>query len=226
MDYFIAIDFDGTVTEVDITDAVISEFAGPEWKISEDLWECGLIGSQECLETQMSLINAPIETLLAYIEQFSINDSFTDFAAFLNGQRIPFAIISDGFRPFIERLLNKAGLNGIPVYANNLFKKDGATATAFPYAIPDCPSATCKCMVSERLCDSRPVILVGDGRSDFCIAEKAAFVFSRGRLTEYCVDRGIPHQPFSGFREVGEGIKNMIVGLQPEHHGLFQKVHN
>lgn len=226
MDYFVAIDFDGTVTDVDITDAVISEFAAPEWKISEELWECGIIGSQECLETQMSLIDASQGELLAYIEQFSIKASFSDFTAFLKGRKIPFAIISDGFRPFIERLLNKAGLKDIPVYANNLFNKAGKTATAFPYATPDCPSATCKCMVSERLGKSRPVILVGDGRSDFCIAEKAAFVFSKGRLTEYCIDRGIPHQQFSGFREVEKGIRNLLEGLQPEQRGLLQKIHN
>lgn len=47
MDYFLAVDFDGTVAQFDVTDAVLEEFAGNEWLTIEKLWDEGRIGSQK-----------------------------------------------------------------------------------------------------------------------------------------------------------------------------------
>jgi 2-hydroxy-3-keto-5-methylthiopentenyl-1-phosphate phosphatase len=35
--------------------------------------------------------------------------------------------------------------------------------------------------------------LIGDGRSDFCVAREASFVFAKGRLADHCEAEGIPH---------------------------------
>lgn len=200
--YFAAIDFDGTVTDVDIIDAVLQEFARPEWREVEALWEQGIIGSGECLERQMSLVDRPLEKLLEYIDGFSIDSTFKDFVAALDARGIPYAVISDGFQVFIERLLANAGLGQVPVCANLLRGERGALKTVFPFSQPGCPSANCKCAAVAELSRGRSLIVIGDGRSDFCLAHKAQHVFTKKKLCGYCRENNIPHTPFDSFAEI------------------------
>jgi 2-hydroxy-3-keto-5-methylthiopentenyl-1-phosphate phosphatase len=200
--YFVAIDFDGTVTDVDIIDAVLQKFARPEWDEVETLWEQGIIGSRECLERQMGMVDRPLDQLLDYIDRFAIDKTFGDFIDLLDESQIPFAIVSDGFQVFIERLLENAGLRRMPIIANRLREEQGRLTTAFPYAGQYCNAANCKCMAVQDLSKDRSLILIGDGQSDFCLAHKAGLVFTKKKLTDYCQRHKIPHSPFENFAEV------------------------
>jgi 2-hydroxy-3-keto-5-methylthiopentenyl-1-phosphate phosphatase len=209
-DFFVSIDFDGTVTTTDITDAIIKEFAKPEWEQAERQWEDGVLGSRECLATQMSLIEAPMEDLLAYTKNFSVHNSFIPFINFLRESGIPHAIISDGFNVFIEHLLTDAGIEGVPVYANRLTYDKGMLKALFPFTNAKCSSGTCKCKTAERAGGKLPVIHVGDGRSDFCLAEKAAYVFSKGKLTGHCRENTIAHSSFDSFNHIEKNLRLLI----------------
>lgn len=201
-EFFVAIDFDGTVSPVDITDAVIKKFAPAGWEDAERLWDYGFIGSRECLQQQMSLIEAPLPELLNYVDNFSIDKHFPEFVDYLRAENIPFAIISDGFRIFAERLLKNAGLENLPVYANKLGESNGRLKISFPNSNEHCLSGTCKCAVAENLGEGLPVILIGDGRSDFGLAEKATHVISKGTLSMYCEEMGIAYTPFDSFTDM------------------------
>jgi len=211
----LAIDFDGTVTDVDIIDAILQSFARPEWQDVESLWEQGIIGSRECLERQMAMVEQPLSKLLEYVDGFSIDDTFRDFTRFLEARSIPYAIVSDGFQVFIERLLANAGLGRIPVYANILREEQGALKTIFPYSQPDCNSANCKCTAVSGMGRKRALILVGDGRRDFCLAHKSSHVFAKKALTGYCFDNNIPHTPFDSFSEITAFLKTKRIRLSP-----------
>jgi len=214
--HFVAIDFDGTVTNVDLVDSILETFARPEWREVEKLWEKGLIGSRQCLETQMSMVDCSLDKLLAYVDNFSIDKTFLDFTVFLHDHHIPYAILSDGFQVFIERLLSNAGLKGVPVYANILTDHNGKLKTLFPHSRQDCDAAHCKCMVADRLGNGLPTIVIGDGRSDYCLANKSRYVFTKSKLTEYCTTNGIPHTPFDDFISIAQRL-TMLEGpvLQP-----------
>ncbi len=208
---FITIDFDGTVVDTDITDSIIARYARPGWQEAERLWEEGRIGSRECLATQMSLIDAPLEKVMAHIEGFSVHESFPPFVGFLESANIPFCIVSDGFRIITEKLLDKAGLGGIPVHANILEDGESGLVCRFPYIHESCESGTCKCMVARKMGGGLPVIHIGDGRSDFCLAKIAFHVFSKGLLTDYCRDYQIPHTAYTDFRTVEAGIRSLVL---------------
>ena len=226
--FFISLDFDGTVTDRDITDAIIQEFAAPEWEEAERLWEAGSIGSRECLSVQMSLIDAPLRRVLAHADKFSLAPGFTGLVDFFRKHEVPFCIISDGFLVVIERLLANAGLKGIPVYANTLAEENGRLKASFPYSRAQCSSGTCKCRVAGKLSRGLPVIHIGDGRSDFCVAEKAAYVFSKGKLTGHCKASGLAHTAFEHFRTVEEGLAILLAHTPPAegaeiHHAYHER---
>jgi 2-hydroxy-3-keto-5-methylthiopentenyl-1-phosphate phosphatase len=213
-EFFVAIDFDGTVTDVDLLDAILKSFADPRWRDAEALWERGLMGSRKCLEIQMSLVREPLDGILNFLDDFTVGEDFVRFVSFLRRRHIPFAVISDGFEEFIRRILSNAGMAKMPVYANSLKRDNGTYRSLFPYAYPDCPSATCKCRVADDLSKGLPVLLIGDGRSDFCLARKSSFAFTKNSLTEYCRSNAISHVPFSDFREIEEQLKHAGVRLR------------
>lgn len=199
---FVSIDFDGTITDSDITDEILKAFAKPEWEEVERQWEEGIIGSRECLSLQFSLIDSPIEKILRYADCFSPNKSFPSFIEFLRENKIPFAIISDGFDIFIRRILSNAGIEGVPLFANKVGNNGKGLKTIFPYMGKDCLFGICKCSVAKKLSNGSKIFHIGDGRSDFCLSEKVAYTFSKGKLTDYCKRKNIPHSSFKDFRDI------------------------
>jgi len=71
-------DFDGTITRVDATDAVLEAFALPAWQGWEQRWVNGEITSQECLARQVELIQADRETLAAFAANLPIDEGILD----------------------------------------------------------------------------------------------------------------------------------------------------
>jgi len=220
--FFVSIDFDGTIANFDITDLVIQKFAKDGWQEAEELWEKGIIGSKECLTIQISLIEEKLEYILDYLKNFSIDETFIEFTDFLKKNNIPFAIVSDGFKIFIEEMLKNAGLKDIPIYANELIETEGGLKAIFPYSKENCISGVCKCNVVEKLNQGLPIIHIGDGRSDFCIAEKASYIFSKGKLTDYCTKKNIPHFPFKNFKDIQKAI-NLFLNFNPENYKFVIK---
>ncbi len=56
-----------------------------------------------------------------------------------------------------------------------------------------CEAGTCKCL--SAFTQSGCTVLVGDGRSDFCVAAAADVVFAKDKLAEHCRLAGIPFRP-------------------------------
>lgn len=206
IDCFLAVDFDGTIAETDVTDAVLERFASKEWLAVEELWLNGAIGSRECLARQIELVDADLVTVFSFIDGITIDSHFGRFVSFVDDKRLACAIISDGFAPFIRRILIGAGHDGLPVYANDVVEENGRLRASFPDSDDECLAGTCKCTLAEKLSGDRPVVLIGDGGSDFCLASKASFVFAKDKLAAYCRQKGIPHIEFADFGEVIEGL--------------------
>ncbi|MBP2642711.1 MAG: 2,3-diketo-5-methylthio-phosphopentane phosphatase [Firmicutes bacterium] len=206
LECFLAIDFDGTISEVDVTDAVLSKFAGAEWLEIEKRWSNGEIGSRQCLSEQIELIGADLETVLKFVDTVRIDSEFARFVTFVRSVGLAHAIISDGFCVFIRRILANAGIIGVPVFANNLKEQSGKWKTFYVNSFPGCPAGTCKCAVVERLRTNLPVVLIGDGRSDFCLADKADFIFAKGKLSEYCKERNLPYLEYKDFSDVTQNL--------------------
>ena len=113
------------------------------------------------------------------------------------------AVVSDGLDYPIQVAMLKAGLPKMPVYANKMAFRPNGLSLSFPHGSPTCEtgSGVCKCAVARSL-DPATVVLVGDGRSDFCLAKSADHVFAKGSLIRFCEKENIPHTPFATFSDV------------------------
>jgi len=206
-------DFDGTVTKEDVIDRILEEFADSMWMDIEQSWVNGDIGSRDCLAMQTRLIKPTERDLLNFAEGIRIDETFIDFARYCQSKAVEVVILSDGINLFIKSILNRYGLNDIRVFSNSLGSTAEGYEMFFPYFRKDCLSRSgiCKCKMMEKLSSPLNInILVGDGRSDFCIAHKADLTFAKSALLEFCRVEKIPHIEHSEFRDVMEWLKNQI----------------
>lgn len=213
-------DFDGTITNVDVTDLVLTQLAHPSWRAIEQEWARGLIGSRECLERQMALVEASRGDLNALVDSISIDPGFPRFSRYLLSRKIPFYVLSDGFDYIIRRVLRRSVLkrrlrNGGDLFASGLKVSGRRVLTTFPFSGPPCEHdcATCKATIIRRLRrDHAPVIFIGDGLSDRFAAEASDLVFAKRGLMAYCREKSIPCRVFETFADVENAIKGLVGG--------------
>jgi 2-hydroxy-3-keto-5-methylthiopentenyl-1-phosphate phosphatase len=221
-------DFDGTITELDVTDCILTQFADPAWMLVEQQWVRGEIGSRQCLKRQMGLVRASAKDLNELIDSVRLDPHFKEFYRQLRKLAIPLYVLSDGFDYVIRRVLRRAGLtgplgNGSRLFASSL-RVDGARLlTSFPHPLAPCEHgcATCKPSVMRRLSAGySPSIFIGDGLSDRFAVEESDLVFAKKRLLEHCRDKGIACIPFETFADIATALTGLVgLGETGTRHG-------
>lgn len=204
------IDFDGTITLKDTTDEILERFADPLWRDVEDDWLAGRIGSRQCMERQVALLRATPTELDDFIAKVEIDWGFKSFVRSCQRRNIRLVVASDGFDRVITAVLGRAGLAFLPVVANHLAPvgHDRWQMTS-PFAAGDCASGTCKCAVAGSF--QRPMtLLVGDGKSDHCVAGEADFTFAKAGLVRHCRDNNLPHRPFTSFAQAVDLLEELV----------------
>jgi 2,3-diketo-5-methylthio-1-phosphopentane phosphatase len=211
-------DFDGTISQLDVTDLVLTQLAHPSWREVEVEWARGLIGSRECLERQMALVSASTKELNALVDSVPIDPHFAKFYRFLRRRAVPFYVVSDGFDIIIRRVLKNAGLNGPLRNGTHLFSsvlkvRGRRLEPSFPYAGPSCKHdcATCKAeIIRQRRRSGSAVIFIGDGLSDRFAAQSADIVFAKRQLLAFCRENGITCRPFETFAQIEAELAIML----------------
>ena len=203
-------DFDGTITSLDVTDAVLETFALPAWREWEARWVRGEITSQECLARQVELIQTDRDTLVQFAAELPIDEGIFALDRRCAQHGVPLTIVSDGIDLLVEAVLRRHGLLHLPVFSNHLRWDDqGHPTLSFPFAADNCESGagTCKCSLT-RQSDSVSTyrVYIGDGRSDQCVSAKIQTVFAKGTLRDWCGLNGIPCIPFDTLTEVSEHL--------------------
>ena len=207
-------DFDGTISVQDATDFILSRFADPEWQDIEAQWKQGAVGSAQCMQRQVALIRTTRQQLDAALDEIEIDPSFPAFAGYCRAQRIPLTILSDGVDYFIHRILAHHCLPPLPVIANQLTigGHNGYTRYQLTSCFSEvtCQSAAgmCKCLCVDAAIGTR--VYIGDGRSDFCVANKPELVFAKGNLAQYCERQGIALIRYRRFADVTRALKRRV----------------
>jgi 2-hydroxy-3-keto-5-methylthiopentenyl-1-phosphate phosphatase len=209
MKFEITIDFDGTVTLADTTDLMLERFADPKWREVEAEWVEGRIGSRECLARQAALLHVSPDEIDATLDTVETDLSFPPFVQEAHALGATTKIVSDGFDRFIEPILARIGMK-IPLVCSRLVSQGARSWRAeFPHSSDDCRSegGVCKCAAAAI---GKFRLLIGDGRSDFCLAQESDFVFAKDKLVEFCREQQIPHRSIASFRDARAHMKEIF----------------
>jgi 2-hydroxy-3-keto-5-methylthiopentenyl-1-phosphate phosphatase len=207
-------DFDGTIAVEDVIDSLLDRFGRPGWEILERDWRAGVIGSAVCMAGQVALLDMSRADLDRHLDGLHIDHGFAAFVKATIEYGIPMEIVSDGLDHAIHAILANHGIDSLPTVANHLNQVDTrAWNLTSPYSAAGCRSGTCKCARAEvAKARGGKTLLIGDGASDFCAADRVDFVFAKNRLIEHCRAAGIPYVPIASFDEAIELLPALIDG--------------
>ena len=208
----IACDFDGTVTQNDVTNFLLATLADSRWRQIEAAWEAGLISSRECMVQQIPLIRGGWGAIEAQLAQVELDPTFPAFAFWCKEQRVPLWIVSDGLDRVISTVFARAHVTVDRVWANHLEESSlGELSISFPHSSVDgaCCAGLCKCQVIGHGAAEALRVVIGDGRSDWCWAAHADVVFAKSQLLTHCRAQGVPCAKFSDFNEIQQALTLM-----------------
>ncbi len=208
-------DFDGTVAVNDVGNEFFKRFGEFEPFHTE------LINGDISIKNYYNKVIESLKIGLTSdeIENFALENAidpyFLKFFEFCFSKNIDVTIVSDGFDVYIKPILKKNKLENLKIFCNLLFADvQGRIKPVFPLADEscNCNSASCKRNAMLSCLDENTIsVFVGDGFSDYCIAEHADVVFAKKNLAAYCNEKRIPHYPFSNFFDVYRILSNAIV---------------
>lgn len=212
-------DFDGTIAVEDVIDSLLDRFGRPGWEILERDWRAGIIGSAVCMAGQVALLDMSHDELDAHLRGLNIDHGFAAFVKATVEHDIPMEIVSDGLDHAIHAILARHGIDRLPTVANHLLQTGSREWNlTSPFSAGGCRSGTCKCArVEVAKTRGGKTLLIGDGASDFCAADRVDFVFAKNRLIEHCRAAGIPYAPIASFDEAIELLPALLDGRLPPH---------
>jgi 2,3-diketo-5-methylthio-1-phosphopentane phosphatase len=195
------LDFDGTISTVDVGMHVLERAASPEWWELHEQFERGEIGSRECIAAQWALVDGDGATLRAVAAEVALDPGFVPLVDALRDAGAELAVVSDGFGFYLR---DACAPLGIDVFTNAV---DFATGELhFPHSDPACACASCGVCKPAPIRDAqrrgRTTVLIGDGASDRQAALVADVVFAKGSLAAWCSTSGVTYTRFDTLDDV------------------------
>jgi 2,3-diketo-5-methylthio-1-phosphopentane phosphatase len=204
------VDSDGTITLDDVGNQFFLTFGGPACNDLVRQYHDGLLSAQELFRREAAAIGsvAP-EACDAFIDRQKVSAGFPRFIDYCRSSGIGVAIVSDGLDYYINRILVRNGITGVPVFCNRLrftAAENGKSALAieFPYECTECQRCACckRNIVLTRSGEDDIIGYIGEGFSDQCAAEYADIVFAKDSLQRYCQEKNISYLPYGDFNDV------------------------
>ncbi|MBI1825285.1 MAG: MtnX-like HAD-IB family phosphatase [Planctomycetes bacterium] len=200
------IDFDGTLTQTDVLDALIEKYSRDDsWRAVEESWRDGRIGSRACLEFEFNLLRIRDHELDADIREVQLDAGAKALFGLLRNHGVPTTILSDGVDWIIERIIRRAGIPLPEIRANSARHEGESLQLVCLGNNPICTAAAahCKCASRDKLHKTgRMSIYIGDGQSDLCAARGCEIVFAKNHLAEAFAREGQPIRKFVTLHDV------------------------
>ena len=202
-------DFDGTVTEEDVSFLLLDAFAPGDWRKPLADYRQNKI-SVDCFNRQaFALVKAGRKTLAEFLRgRARLRRGFRELVDCCRQKGFRPVIVSNGLKFYIDILLGDAGITGIEVFAaQTRFRPRGIEVR---YIGPDGEQAEKGLKeLYARLFLSRGyrLIYLGNGVSDIYPARLAHYVFARDDLLSLCARENVPCTPFADLNDVVRGLE-------------------
>lgn len=208
----VLVDYDGTISQVDVSEQLLTRFLARDWHDDDDEYDAGLIGSRTFFGRQMPKFEGRYEEVVAFAGAQPHDPGFARFVRAAGALGVPVEVVSDGLGFFIAPALESLGVPHVPVVtAQTIF--DGSRARmAFPNGNPDClVCGTCKRQrVLAHQAAGRTVVFIGDGESDRYAAAYSDVIFAKQDLISLCGKEGWPFIEWHDFAEIQDWLESSV----------------
>jgi len=202
-------DFDGTVTEEDISFLILDAFADGDWRKLLTQYREKRISVGSFNTRAFTMVKEDEETLNQFVRgRFELRAGFRRLVEYCREKEFRFVIVSNGLDFYIKTILETIELDDIEVYAaQTCFGTDGVEACYFGPEGNELQDDFKKAYVRQFLNEGYRIVYVGNGDSDIPSARLAQHVFATGQLLEYYKAESLGCTPFTDFTDVVNGLR-------------------
>jgi 2-hydroxy-3-keto-5-methylthiopentenyl-1-phosphate phosphatase len=195
------LDFDGTISTVDIGDHVAERLAPPTWRDVDAEYVAGEIGSRVALLELWDLLPHDEAQLRAVASEVPLDPGLRPLVDGLRAGGAEVTVVSDGFGFYADDVCEQLRLE---LLTNRPDWETGELL--FPHQDRCCPCTSCGVCKQAPLKDAhrrgRTTVLVGDGASDRKAALLADVVFAKDALARWLRFNQVPFRPFTTLDDV------------------------
>jgi len=202
-------DFDGTITEEDISFLLLDAFAQGDWRRLLQEYKEHKISVGHFNTKAFAMVKAGKQTLLEAIKgKVKVRAGLQELIAYCAERNFRLVIVSNGLDFYIKTILEDIGLENLEVYAaQTQFCLEGLEVK---YVGPDgkkLDDGLKEAYIKSFLEQGYRVIYIGNGDSDIFPAEYAHQIFARGELLAYCKENNLRCKPFGNLTDVVRGLQ-------------------
>ena len=209
-------DFDGTITEEDVSFMLLDTFADGDWRRLLGDYRQGKISVGRFNAEAFAMIKADRQSLLGAIkDKVEIRAGFRELAAYCRGRGLRFVIVSNGLDFYIKAILSDINVDNIEVFAaETRFPPQGLQVQ---YIGPDGSYLDDKfkeAYVDFFLSGGYRVIYVGNGVSDILPARRCHHLFATGDLLASCRKMKLDCSAFVDFNDIVSGLQSLLQDIK------------
>lgn len=206
-------DFDGTITEEDVSFVLLDAFAEGDWRQLWQQYRDGKISVGAFNTRAFAMVKADSKSVTELIFSSGIariRPGFRELLGYCSRSGIGFNIVSNGLDFYISAILQNLGLSGIPFHAaRSRFRQEGMLVQ---YIGPDgreLEDRFKEAFTQRYLEQGYQVVYVGNGASDIHPARRSQHVFATGDLLTLCRETGLGCTPFDDLNDVVRGLERL-----------------
>lgn len=209
----IQLDFDGTVTEEDVSFLILDEFANGDWRKYLTEYTEGKITVGAFSKKVFGMVKADEKTMTDFVlnnPRVKTRRGLWEFFDYCKRKSIRVIIVSNGLVFYIEAILKKKGISVIEVHAaENDFSPEGMKVR---YIGPDgreLDSGFKEAYTDMLVKEGYQVFYIGDGNSDIYSARKAKYICATLDLLKRCEKEDLNWYPFEDFLDVLKELRHV-----------------
>ena len=205
-------DFDGTLTAMNVMDSLYEEFGGPSRRRLMERWRRGEISTMEEIEGVFRTVKASRMVMESYLHTVQLDPDFLELLSLCRRSDIFFAIVSDGFRWYIDYILERHGVRDVPVYAGDIIVLEDGLKFDFPWYDPAYPlrSTAKPQIVRDFQRRGFRVLFIGDGLSDVEVLQVADQIYAKDVLLQHARQDGADVREFNTLGEVYSDLSRLV----------------
>lgn len=205
-------DFDGTITEEDVSFSILDAFANGDWRRLLNQYRKGRISVGSFNTRAFVMVREDKEALDRFVlERVRIRAGFKELLAYCRRKGLRFVIVSNGLDFYIRTILGAVGTDNIEVFAARTeFSTEGIKAR---YIGPDgieLQDGFKEAYVRHFRAGGYRIIYIGNGASDAPSASLADHIFATGPLLAHCQEAKLDCTPFIDFNDIVMGLETLV----------------
>ncbi len=202
----VQLDFDGTVTEEDVSFLLLDKFVGDSWRPYLEQYSNGKISVAVFNKKVFGMVKADEKTMTDFVlnsPRVKTRRGLWEFFDYCKRKDIKVIIVSNGLVFYIEAILKKKGISGIEIHAaENRFSPDGMKVRYIGPDGKEVDSGFKEAYTDMLVKEGYQVFYVGDGNSDIFSARKAKYICATLDLLKRCEKEDLNWSPFEDFLDV------------------------